>query len=328
MVREFTQEQLDDSIVWYNHDGSESMEDRLVMDVIVIREVSNNSLQSYKETLDIGIVPVNDQPVNVSMFDSHLEVTQALLHPLLADDFHLHDPDSVQEDVTIEVLLEDGETSPFVVDGEPRVEFQNEDIQAGEVSFQASDELGNSTYELSISDGTHSVEHVLHILTIEQVLEVTSSPLAMLQGDKAIPLQLNTHIAVNTNSEFDEVIFNVSVPPMYGTLLLVGSEEPVETFTLEELRSGLVQYSQEDISQSSDQFQLTPSNRFRQVSPLQVIMQVQALMPAAAPPIAFSFDDEFIPVNNLMDLTALRGKAEGEIKVSVQQSPLYGGAGI
>eukprot|EP00117_Sycon_ciliatum_P010220 scpid2277/ scgid12202/ Chondroitin sulfate proteoglycan 4; Chondroitin sulfate proteoglycan NG2; Melanoma chondroitin sulfate proteoglycan; Melanoma-associated chondroitin sulfate proteoglycan len=324
-VQEFTQDDVNDQELWYVHDGSESLRDQLGLLVQVRSLLDNAVLGSFNETLGVIITPLNDNPVNLSQFDDYLAVTQAMMTQLTADDVHLYDVDSSQETIHISVVLDAGSPSPFCVGSDPTAEFTKTDVDSGEVHFKAGDALGNYTYDLNVSDGVHTGQVTLLVEVIAQTLEITPAvePVYIVQGSKQTTVT-DVSLPVTTDSPDDEVLLNVTVPPKYGTLLISGGDDPVELFSLEELKSGSVQYHQSDMSQASDEFVVVAMNRFTQTDPAVTFIQVSALVKTSAEPEAFSFEDESIPVQQILDVSELVDKTSGPVYISIQQAPVYG----
>ena len=322
-IDEFTQVHIDSGLVWYVHDHTESTEDVIEMNVTTRSMVDGSVLTLHTEMLEISILPVNDNPVNVSQFSAELTVIQALLHPMTDNDFHLHDPDSLQEAIVITVQINDTVNSPFIVDGLPSTEFRKEDIDEGAVSFQASDTTGSSEYQLEISDGRHSIAVTLAVETVPQALEVSKLvPVPIMQGDKSVALAQD-YLLIATDSNVEDVIFNISRSPAYGTLRIEGEQAAITTFTLEEITAKSVIYHQEDMSQSRDSLEVVVSNRFQQLPPITVEVIVKPLV-QMAPSLQYSYHDKFIPVKEMMDLSELEAVSGGVAKASITQIPSYG----
>lgn len=325
-VQSFTQDDIDRGQVWYVHDHGESLEDSIAMTVSIHNRYTDATLAFYSETLRVTISPVNDNPVNVSLFSTSFQVVQALLHPMTAEEFHLHDIDSVQEQIFISVLnsSNDDASSPFLVNGQPMADFQNTDIARGAVSFQATDDLGSSMYELEVSDGHHIVNVQLSVETVSQTLEVfISGAVPIVQGDKSTNITAN-FLQTLTDSAAEEVVFNVTQAPAFGRLRIQNQGDEVSSFTLQELQAKAVTYFQEDMSQSGDMFELVASNRFKQLQPMMVEVRVIALVSMPDKPPRFSHAEKFAPVKDMMDVSELVAKAGGKVTVTLLDSPRYG----
>ncbi|KAJ8970004.1 hypothetical protein NQ314_001433 [Rhamnusium bicolor] len=234
----FSQKELHGGVVQYSHDGSENLEDRLVL----VGEAGQK--KSFPVVLKITVLPVNDQKpklvnnTGLVMWEGGVAVITNEMLAAVDDD---RPKDTLKYQVQIcwwgsVSLISDVSTSLN--------HFTQELLDKGMVVFRHQNG-SEARFKFNISDGLHTTkDYWFHIKTKPVQLKLISKPLHI------FPLQkkyLTSNHLLTTISDINRKIhYEVTLPPSLGRLMMesekMGIFKVVSSFTQDDLNNSRVFY--------------------------------------------------------------------------------------
>ncbi|KAJ8965484.1 hypothetical protein NQ317_017185 [Molorchus minor] len=217
----FSQKELNSVVVQYAHDGSENLEDELIL----VGEAGDK--KSFPVTLKITVLPVNDQK------------------PKLVNNTAVIDDDKPKETLKYQVqscwwgsvsLLSDVSSSLNY--------FTQELLDKGIIVFRHHNG-SEARFKFNVSDGLHTTkDYVFHIKTKPVHIKIISRPLHI------FPLQkkylTSNHLLATASDVNRKIQYEVDVPPSLGRLMMesekMGIFKVVSSFTQDDLNNSRVFY--------------------------------------------------------------------------------------
>nr|XP_023011888.1 chondroitin sulfate proteoglycan 4 [Leptinotarsa decemlineata]XP_023011889.1 chondroitin sulfate proteoglycan 4 [Leptinotarsa decemlineata] len=234
----FTQKELQSGFVQYSHDGTENLEDQLVL----VAEAGQK--KSVPHVLKITVLPVNDQKPRL-INNTGLVMWEGGVSVITNDMLAAVDDDLPKETLKYQVQncwwgsvsLRSDVTSPLN-------HFTQEQIDKSLVVFRHQNGT-EARFKFNISDGLHiTKDYLFHIRTKPVKLELISRPLHI------FPLQkkyLTSNHLLTFASDEDRIIhYEVIQPPSLGRLMMESEKhgifKVVSTFTQNDLNNSKVFY--------------------------------------------------------------------------------------
>ncbi|XP_077571662.1 chondroitin sulfate proteoglycan 4 [Stigmatopora nigra] len=256
-----SQDLLEDRIL-YTHDDSETIQDEFTFIVSTTRDfksfIADDEIGSKEGTFNISIQLLNDQkPIRV--IDKVFHVVKEGQRLLTLDDLRYHDPDSDFDDSQLMYIRRGIPMGDLVLrnDTSHRLfEFRQKDLEEKKVLFiHKGATVGR--FVLFVSDGKNFVSSLLDINAQEPFLEIANNTGLLVQkGQSASFSTSNFTVRYNLDVRDDkEVTIKLNGIPKHG--ILYRDEMVAESFTLSDLKNGLMFYRHDDSKQLSDHFNLT-----------------------------------------------------------------------
>ncbi|XP_037689272.1 chondroitin sulfate proteoglycan 4 [Choloepus didactylus] len=245
MVTSFTNEDLLDGRLVYQHDGSETTEDDIPF--VATRQGEGSGSMAWEEVRGVfrlAIQPVNDH-APVQTISRVFHVARGGQRLLTTDDVAFSDADSGFADDQLVLTRKDLLFGSIVAVDEPTrpiYRFTQEDLRKRRVLFVHSG-ADRGWIQLQVSDGQHQATALLEVQASEPYLHVANgSSLVVPQGsqgaiDTAV-LHLDTNLDIRSG---DEVSYQVTAGPRWGQLLRAG--QPAMAFSQQDLLDGTILYS-------------------------------------------------------------------------------------
>ncbi len=240
----FTQADLDNDRIRYQHDGSETTRDRFDFDV---NDGAGGEIKD--QTFQVKVNPVNDLPVLAK--NSRTTLDEGDTKTISDSRLQVTDAESDAKDIvfTLESPASEG---VLELDGRMLGEgdsFSQENLDDNDLKYvHSGSEADRDEFEFSVSDGDGGqIEKTDHRLRIRPV---NDAPL--LAKNLGMTLDENTTAVVDTavlqvtdaDNDSDELDFRVVAPPMHGRLLRRDSQlSENDKFTQEDLDRNRLQYS-------------------------------------------------------------------------------------
>ncbi|OQR72801.1 chondroitin sulfate proteoglycan 4-like [Tropilaelaps mercedesae] len=247
----FTDDDMNHGRVCYNHDDSETFEDKFV--------VSVQKLEKVGEPLNISVLieiePVNDQPPVLKTEAPAIEIVEGQYTTLTREMLYTEDADNISSQIVYNLDYTD--LVIFIKnDSNPVWTFTQQDVDEMRIAVSCNNTEANAVVEINfeVDDGVHSAH--------KGVLTVTVKPptLAMAKNAEVILTQgsfyreiTNFELDVQTDSRREDCWYDVIQPPENGHIHLFGNNTTV--FRQEDVDTGSVQYVQvNNITATEDYF--------------------------------------------------------------------------
>ena len=250
----FTQEDISTGQIKYKHNGSETVTDSFLFELIV-----GHTEISVVEWFNITITPVNDQPFRVVTIRG-INMVEGMSQVVTPNDLLTVDEDTNDKDIIYELVHQSAETISLQNVNEPQQsiqQFSQEDINEGRIQI-VHDNTNVLTIRLvmKISDGKHKPLVKSFPVTISPLLVtvLNKSAVQLEQGVFTVKISAD-QLTVTTNGRLEEIVYVIVNGPMYGRLTVRGQRS--NNFTQMDLNDRHVVYTQEDKKEPEDQFSLT-----------------------------------------------------------------------
>ncbi|KAF0299834.1 Chondroitin sulfate proteoglycan 4 [Amphibalanus amphitrite] len=344
-VQSFTQEQVDDGLVQFVHEGSDDTKlalrvsdgqaasDTAVLKVVVFRleaVPANNTGLRLTHGASALITPANlsfttnaqEEDMEINMVNCAQPATQEPLAHFTSQEMaegrvlYAHDDSEHPSD-----------TFSFVATSlNPDDDFHRTSTRTGSCFQHAGDDRARLV--LWVSDGTHFTTGVLDVVASAPFvrLNTTETPLTVPRGDTKLITADALRPETNVEVTDENVRFAVTTPPQRGRLRVSG--EPAEAFSFRDVQLGAVEYessggsgTQDSIhfavqvgklkSNGSLQFRIFPESYWE---PLRVVNNRSALVA----------EGEMVTVSQSLLHVMHPNVAPGDIRFTVTRGPSHG----
>ncbi|XP_041856359.1 chondroitin sulfate proteoglycan 4 [Melanotaenia boesemani] len=267
----FTNQDILEERLMYIHDDSETTQDYFTFIASTSQGfksiIEEDEIGSKEGTFNITIQLLNDQkPIRI--IDQVFHVAKDGQKLLTIEDLRYHDVDSDFDDgqllytrrgIPIGDLVLVNDTSHRLF------QFRQKDLEEKRVLFI---HKGASTgrFVLFVSDGKHFVSSLLDISAREPFLTVGNNTGLLVQKGQSVTFY-SSNFSVNSNLDIrdnQEVIFKLDEAPKYGSLY--HNKTKVESFTLSDLKDGLISYRHNDSKHLADCFNITVKTKGLQLT--------------------------------------------------------------
>ena len=256
----FTQSNVDDGIVVYQHDHSDSLWDafNFFIKIEIPRKHSDESIwrtSRLSNVFNITVLPINDQPFKLMTKYTDIDVVQGFEANITSSELLTTDPDTPPSDIVYQVI--NGPSNGHLVTRDnPDTtinRFTQEDINRGQVVFIQDGSMDSGAFYFRVSDRKFKPFYkVFNIRVRPLTLElINNSAVDIIQGRSSVKLT-SANLGTDTNGHRSKIMYNVTHSPMYGQLYL--HNRPASRFSQGDVDNGHVSYIQMDLSSAKDQF--------------------------------------------------------------------------
>ncbi|KAI0239538.1 Chondroitin sulfate proteoglycan 4 [Lamellibrachia satsuma] len=257
----FTQKNVDEGLVVYHHDHSDSLWDafHFVIEIEIPGKHSDESTRRASRLtnmFNITVLPINDQPFRLMTKYPDIEVVQGFTANITSSELLTTDPDTPPSDI-VYVVVNGPSNGHLVTRDNPDTiinRFSQDDINRQQVVFIQDGSMDSGAFYFRVTDGKfkpfYKVFNVrVHPLTLEII---NNSAVDIIQGHSSVMLTA-AHLGTATNGHRSKIMYNVTRPPIYGQLYL--NNRPAFRFSQGNVDSGQVSYIQTDLSSAKDHFE-------------------------------------------------------------------------
>ncbi|NXS55143.1 FRAS1 protein, partial [Brachypteracias leptosomus] len=288
----FTQQDVNQGIVWYRHSGADEESDSFRFQVVSSSSRPQSSLESH--VFNVAVLPQAPRAPQLSFGSSlHMAVLEDRVTVIEPHHLSFVDPEVPSEkilfNVTVPLLPGQGNalSAPTgVVEHQDRPlspvrYFTQADINHGRIAYRpptAAPHLReimafsfaglpeSVSFRFTVSGGEHTspeMVFVIHLLSAEQqppVFQITAPFLEVTQGGKAT---IGIHLAVSdTDTAPEELFFELVEPPRHGVVLKdsAGLQEPMragDTFSYEDVTRGALRYLHDGSAAAEDSMEIS-----------------------------------------------------------------------
>lgn len=315
--------------ITYQHDNSETMQDRFVFDAFLNLKSKpaqrpEDDRNVLEEAFNITVTPVNDQPPVLKTKAPSLKVVQGNTMALGPSNLNVEDLDNSPDDIQYSVIsrpnngfLSLGGSLNVSVDT-----FSQAQINNGEVFFVQDGSPESGVFYFSVTDGHHRPVYKLFNL---EVLKITISivnqtDLLMEQGQMSVVLN-QSHLAAVTNGKNTTVQYKITDPPKYGQLIL--DNEEVTAFNQDDLQAQRLSYHMVNLASCHDSFEFTAFTSEANLTDQALNITVKPLI-RYADDVKFSNEIRVKLKADFLDVSELALISGSDPLFEILSSPMYG----
>ncbi|XP_049885189.1 chondroitin sulfate proteoglycan 4 [Pectinophora gossypiella] len=325
-----TQSQLESGVVNYEHDGSDTLQDKIDMAIYLLPDY----VLLCNVTIPIYVIPVNDQPFRLLTDAPQIQVVQGENYTLTRNDLLTEDADTGPSGILYDIISGPTQGRIVMLDKNQTIDeaqsinkFTQEDINNGKIIYEHTGMLQTATFYFRVWDGQFKPTYtVFTIDVIPVVINATSlQPINLQQGVNLAKITTD-QIYVETNAKKSKVWYNVTRHPTHGVIYVADVDRdrnlPVTTFSHKDLVDKMVRYVQNDMSAANDSFDLIAyvhnSNATR---PFTIEVNVQPLMVLED----LRVESEKTKITlSVMDATGLATLSASDPVYTIIRKPTYG----
>ncbi|XP_060116044.1 chondroitin sulfate proteoglycan 4 [Heteronotia binoei] len=253
-VTKFTNEDILQGRLVYQHDDSETLEDDIPF--VAIRQDEGSldlDAEEVRDVFRVSIQPVNDH-MPVQVVNKVFNVVRHGQRLLTTDDFAFVDQDSGFSDMQLVLVRKDILFGSIIAVDNRSLQvyrFTQDDLRKKKILFVHSG-ADRGWIQFQVSDGLHQTATLLEVQASDPYLKIKNhTSLVIHQGgqgtiDSSI-LSLETNMDIRND---EDILFRIIGPPEGGVVLRGGQE--VSSFTQKDLLSGEVVYQHNGSKNSQD----------------------------------------------------------------------------
>ncbi|KAF2982725.1 hypothetical protein EK904_015129, partial [Melospiza melodia maxima] len=258
-ITEFTNDDILQRRLLYQHDDSETLEDDIPF--VAIRQGEGSAGSEAEEVR--GVFRVSIQPVNdhspVRAVNRVFNVVRNGQHLLTTDHIAFTDKDSGFSDAQLVLTRKDILFGSIVSVDDRRHQvyrFTQDDLRKKKILFVHSG-ADQGWIQLQVSDGLHQTTALLEVQASDPYIRIVNNTgLVIHQGtqgsiDSSV-LSLETNMDIRSD---EEIRFLITTPPRWGTVLR--GEQPVMAFSQRDLLAGEISYHHNGSRNTRDELQFT-----------------------------------------------------------------------
>ena len=210
----------------------------------------------FSNVFNITIIPINDQPFTVVTKSPEIKLVQGFTANITRRQLYTTDPDTPPEDLTYSIINQP--TNGYIVMASdpdlPIEDFTQKDIDDNKIVFIQDGSMDSGAFYLSISDGKFPpFFKVVNIIVEPLTLELVNISDIKIEQGRSSTFVTDDNFGVVTNGRVSKVIYNVTVPPVFGQLYM--HDSIVYQFSHQNVEDGEVTYIQTDLSSFWDSFE-------------------------------------------------------------------------
>ncbi|KAH0619843.1 hypothetical protein JD844_014184 [Phrynosoma platyrhinos] len=253
VITKFTNEDILQGHLVYQHDDSETMEDDIPF--VAIKQEEGSSVLDAEDVR--GVFRVSIQPVNdhapVQMVTKVFNVVRNGQRLMTTNDIAFVDEDSGFSDAQLVFVRKDILFGSIIAADDrsrPVYRFTQDDLRKKRILFVHSG-ADRGWIQFQVSDGLHQVATLLEVQASDPYIKINNySGLVVHQGSQATidssVLSLETNMDIRND---EDILFRIIAPPKWGVVLRDGQE--VSFFTRKDLLAGDVLYHHHNGSRNS-----------------------------------------------------------------------------
>lgn len=319
-----TQAQLEGGVVTYEHDDSDTVQDKIDMALYLLPDY----VLLCNVTIPINIIPINDQPFRLLTDSPQIQVVQGENYTLTKNDLLTEDADTGPSGILYDVISGPTQGQLVMFDKNQTKDealsinkFTQEDINNGKIVYEHSGLLQTATFYFRVWDGQFKPTYtVFTIDVIPVILNATSlHPIFLQQGSNVASVTVD-QIHVETNAKKSKVWYNITRQPEHGMIYL--GRNPVTYFSHKDMMDKVVIYMQNDMTAANDSFDLVAYvHNSNTTLPFRINVIVQPLMTLGN--LKVEDDKTKLTLSNL-DATELAKLTASDPVYTLIKKPKYG----
>lgn len=258
--------------VYYRHDHSDTLEDKILMSVYLVQ----GQIFLCNLSLPVVINPVNDHPFNLITQSPQMTIVEGENRTITQAELLTEDKDTDTANIMYDVIS--GPTLGALIkisdEGVPQDiltygnQFSQLDINEDRIQYIHSGVPQSTTFYFKVSDGKFKPAYEIFNL---RILPVTIGPgleneiVSVQQGSNLAVIE-SKHVPIESNANKNRLIYDVTVAPTNGYILV--DNRAGSRFSQTQLDEHQVNYMQTDMNKSSDGFKVSGGVGTRVISNL------------------------------------------------------------
>ncbi|XP_057318749.1 chondroitin sulfate proteoglycan 4 [Microplitis mediator] len=275
-VRSFTLHDVYRNKIQYVHDGNESPEDSMILELKLTAGIGF-TLPGYLQSrlrfpLSVNVTPVNDPPLLEIPTTKVLRLAQGTRKTLNKELVWTVDPDTPPDILVYTVLRTDidaGHVEKVNQSSAGPIEtFTQSELARGLISYvHHGNTKSNAMLGLQVTDGREtSKPSFLRISAYPLQIKLKhNTGLVVVHQSFSYLTPANISFATNSDDTSVEILYSIMVPPQYGVVQKFKSQTNywinVDNFTNKEIESGIIRYLHNAASPAQDVFKFQASVR-------------------------------------------------------------------
>ena len=246
---QFTQQDINDDVVVYRHDGSESTEDQIEF------QISDGLNSGDRFKYDVSINAVNDAPSLTIATDAQgssllMYLEEGGVNVLSPSLLMGSDPETPADDLVYN-LLSAVTAGVFTVDGVESVSFTGAQLSAGNVVFEHDgSEVAPSSLSFQMFDGASennesgSVTIDFDFILVNDSPVLTTTPISVYENE-TVTISNQNLVIDDPDLGTEQVFYNLAVMPDHGSIHVGNTQllSTTDTFTQIDLNNSFVTYT-------------------------------------------------------------------------------------
>lgn len=265
-----TQAQLEGGAMNYEHDGSDTIQDKIDMSLYLLPDY----VVLCNVTIPINIIAVNDQPFRLLTETPMIQVVQGENYTLTRNDLLTEDADTKPSGIQYDVIS--GPTQGRIImlnrnqsfdEAQSISKFTQEDINNGKIIYEHSGMLQTASFYFRVWDGQFKPTYTVFTIDVIPVaLNATSLRSLNVQQGHNIAILTTEQIHLETNAKKSNVWYNITRQPKHGDIYFRRQSnsylsqkyklDSLSYFSHKDLLDEVVIYMQNDMTTSNDSFEL------------------------------------------------------------------------
>ncbi|XP_061451204.1 chondroitin sulfate proteoglycan 4 [Rhineura floridana] len=259
VITKFTNEDILQGRLVYQHDHSETLEDDIPFVAIKQDEGSSDfEAEDVRGVFRVSIQPVNDHPP-VQLVNKVFTVVRNGQRLMTTDDIAFVDEDSGFSDNQLVLVRKDilfGSIIAVNNRSHQVYRFTQDELRKKKILFVHSG-ADRGWIQFQVSDGLHQITTLLEVQASDPYLKINNlTSLVIHQGSQRTidfsVLSLETNMDIRND---EDIVFHIIAPPKWGVVLRGGQE--VSSFTQTDLLAGEVLYHHNGSRSSQDKIHLS-----------------------------------------------------------------------
>nr|CAH7751852.1 unnamed protein product [Callosobruchus chinensis] len=252
----FTQQQLESSQVYYEHDHSDSLGDNIHFSLYLIP----GYVTLCNLTVPVIVNPINDQPFNLVTPAPSLLVVQGENHTITRHELATEDSDTPPSMLKYDVISGPSHGKLVLMpENVAVIHFTQGDIDDGRLVYVHDGSALTDSFHFRIWDEKFRPEfHLFNVMvTPINITVLPGVPVYLLQGSD-VELLTVKQFYIQTNADKNKIQFNMKRKTKHGMLYKEPfyKDKPITSFTYLDLLHGKVMYLQTDMTTANDSFQV------------------------------------------------------------------------
>ncbi|NXA14694.1 CSPG4 protein, partial [Sapayoa aenigma] len=258
-ITEFTNDDILQRRLLYQHDDSETLEDDIPF--VAIRQGEGSAetdVEEVRGVFRVSIQPVNDH-IPVRAVNKVFNVVRNGQRLLTTDNIAFTDKDSGFSDTQLVLTRKDilfGSIVSVNDRSHQIYRFTQDDLRKKKILFVHSG-ADRGWIQLQVSDGLHQTTALLEVQASDAYIKIVNNTgLVIHQGTRgsidSSVLNLETNMDIRSD---EDIRFLITTPPRWGTMLR--GEQPVMAFSQRDLLAGEISYHHNGSRNTRDELQFT-----------------------------------------------------------------------
>ena len=277
----------------------------------------------FSNVFNITVIPINDQPFTVVTKSPELKLVQGFTANITRNQLYTTDPDTPPEGLAYAIMNQPN-NGYIVMASDPDVPidaFTQKDIDDNKILFIQDGSMDNGAFYLRISDGKFDpFFKVVNVIVEPLTLELVNTSDIKIEQGRSSTFVTDDNFGVVTNGRVSKVIYNVTVPPMFGQLYM--HDSVVYQFSHRNVEDGEVTYIQTDLSSYWDSFEFILYDSQNMVTNQKVNITVMPKVkqkPASAPG-----GQDLVITTNELDAGELASSTGSNPNYTILSEPKFG----